>query len=128
MLRQIASIFLDSYTESCKLTELYRILTTRLGYLSIAIGCLAMIALMYNGWLMLGLPLRGGSIEGLRLQLIAWIVLSVLLLPLVLYAAMVLVYGICGLILLALGKLTRRQALDLAARARYPRHWYPSND
>lgn len=127
MLRKIASIFLASYSESCKLKELYRILTSRLGYLSIAIGCLAMIVLMYNSWLMFGLPLRGGSIEGLRLQLIAWIALTAVLLPLVLYAAMVLVYGIFGLVLLALGKLSRQQAIDLAVRANYPRDWYRSN-
>ena len=128
MLRQIFSVFFDSFAESYKLKELYRILVSRLGYLSIAIGCLAMIVLMYNSWLMFGLPLRGGSIEGLRLQLIAWIGLTVLLLPLVLYAAMVLVYGIFGLILLGLGKLTPRQAFDLAARTRYPRQWYPPDD
>ena len=67
MLRQIFTVFFDSFAESYKLKELYRILTSRLGYLCIAIGCLAMIVLMYNSWLMFGLPLRGGSIEGLGL-------------------------------------------------------------
>jgi hypothetical protein len=124
MIREIFSLFLASYAESYRLRELYRVLTSRLGYLTIALSCLAMIVIMYNGWQMLGLPLGGGSLEGLRLRLVAWIGLSVMLVPFVFYAGMVLVYGVFGLILYALGKLTRQQAFALALRAKYPREWY----
>lgn len=124
MFKQVVSIFLNSHAESLKLEERYRSMTTRLGWVTVAMGCAAMIPLMYFAWLMFGLPLEGGSIEGLRLNLISWIVLVVLLLPIAFYVGMVLVYGLAGLILFAFRKLTAQQALELACYARYPKAWY----
>ena len=127
MLRQIFSVFLDSYAESLKLKDKYRRLTTRLGWLTVAAGSLVLIAIMYHGWLMFGLPLEGGNIEGLRLKLVSWVLLTILFVPIAFYVGMIAIYGACCLILLALGRLSWRQAADFAARARYPRQWYRPN-
>lgn len=103
-------------------------LTTRLGLVTVVISCLAMIPVMYFSWLMFGLPLEGGSIEGLRLNLISWIVLVVLLVPLAFYVGMVLVYGVAGLIMYVFRKLTLQQALEFGCYARYPKSWYRADD
>ena len=128
MFKQIFIVFLNSYSESHKLEERYRLLTTRMGWVTVAIGCLALIAVMYNTWLMFGLPLEGGSIEGLRLKLISWVVVTIVIVPFAFYAGMVLVYGAFGIIMLLLGKFSRQQALDFACRAKYPGDWYKTND
>lgn len=86
-----------------------------------------MIAIMYHGWLLFGLPLDGGNIEGLRLKLVSWVMLTILFVPVAFYAGMIAIYGVCGLILLVLGRLSWRQAVEFAARARYPRRWYRPN-
>lgn len=127
MIRKIFSVFLDSYAESLKLKESYRRLTTRLGWLTVAAGCLLLVLIMYQTRLLFGLPLEGGSLEGLRVNLVAWVISTIVLVPLAFYAGMILIYGAAGLIMFALGRLGWRQAVKLGARARYPKEWYRSN-
>lgn len=124
MFREVFSVFVNSHAESVKLEERYRVLTTRLGWVTVAMSCAAMIPIMYFAWLLFGLPLGGGSIEGLRLNLVSWVVLVALLLPIGFYVGMVLVYGMAGLVMFALRKLTWQQALEFACYARYPKEWY----
>lgn len=76
---------------------------------------------------MLGLPLEGGSIDGLRLKLISWIVLTVILVPIAFFAGMVITYGAYGLLMFALGRFTWQQAVDFGWSAKYPKHWYKQN-
>lgn len=124
MFRQIFSIFLNSHSESYKLEERYRLTTTRLGWITVAIGCLALLPIMYKTWIMFGLPLEGGSIEGLRLKLVSWIVLTIALIPIGFYAGMVCVYGTYGFLMLILGQFTWQQTIDFGWRSKYPQQWY----
>lgn len=94
MFRRIFSVFLDSHTESLKLQDSYRRLTTRLGWPS---------------------------------PRVAWVGLTILFVPIAFYAGMLAIYGAWGLLLSAIGRLSWRQALDFALRARYPRQWYRPN-
>jgi hypothetical protein len=127
MFKQIFSIFLNSLAESHKLEERYRVTTTWLGWITVAISCLALLSVMYTTWLMLGLPLEGGDIDGLRLKLVSWIAVTVVLLPVAFLAGMVMVYGAYGLLMFFLRKFTWRQAVDFGCRARYPEYWYKLN-
>jgi hypothetical protein len=95
--------------------------------LTVAIGCLALIVAMYNTWLMFGLPLEGGSIEGLRLKLISWIILTIPMVPIAFYIGMVLVNGFVGIIFFLLGRFTSHQALAFSWHAKYPKNWYKTN-
>ena len=124
MFGKIFSVFISSYAESLRLKERYRLLTTRLGLVTVAIGCLIMLVMMYHSWLLIGLPLEGGPIEGFRLKLVAWIVLTIVLVPIAFYAGMVVVYGVFGLLMLALGKFTWQQVINIALHAKYPEEWY----
>jgi hypothetical protein len=127
MFGRIFSVFLSSLSESYKLEERYRQTTTRLGWITVAISCLGLLAIMYVTRLMFGIPLEGGPIEGMRLKLIAWIVLTIVLVPIAFYAGMVFVYGAYGSLMLILGRFTWQQAVDFACRAKYPEQWYKSN-
>lgn len=124
MFKHIFSVFLTSYSESLLLEERYRNMTNRLGWVTVAIGCLALVVIMYNTWLMFGLPLEGGSIEGLRLKMISWIGLTVVFVPFAFYAGMVLVYGAFGFAMFVFGKFSWQQVIDFAWRAKYPEEWY----
>ena len=114
MFKNIFSIFLNSLAESHKLEKRYRLTTTQLGWLTVAISCLAFLPIMYSTWLMFGLPLEGGSIDGLRLKLILWIVLTVILVPIAFFAGMVITYGAYGLLMFGLGRFTWRQTVDFS--------------
>jgi len=124
---KIFSVFLNSHSESWKLAETYRLITNRLGLITVAIGCLAFLPVMYKTWVMLGIPLQGGPMEGLRWKMFAWIAITILLVPMAFYVGMILVYGFYGLLMFMLGRFSWRQAVDFGLRAKYPEHWYKSD-
>lgn len=124
MIKRAFSTFVNSYTESLKLQERYRLFVTRLGWLTVAISCLALLFMMFQTWSMFGLPLEGGSIDGLRLKLILWVVVMVVLAPIIFFAGMVLVNGFTGLVMYVFGKLTWTQFIAFSVRANYPASWY----
>ena len=127
MIKRIFSTFVSSYAESVKLQEQYRLLVTRLGWVTVVTSCLALVVVMYHTWLMFGLPLEGGNIEGLRLRLILWVIVIVALVPIVFFAGMVFVNGLSGLAMCVLGKLTWTQLVDFSWRAKYPASWYKAS-
>lgn len=127
MIKRIFSTFFGSYAESLKLQKRYRLLVTWLGWVTVAISCLALLFVMYHTRLMFGLPLEGGSIEGLRLRMILWIIVVIVLVPFVFFAGMVFVNGLSGLAMCVLGKLTWAQLVDFCWRAKYPASWYKAN-
>ncbi len=102
-------------------------MTTRLGWVTVGAGCLVLTIVMYNTWLMFGLPLEGGSIEGFRLKLISWIVLTVVIVPIAFYTGMILIYGAFSITMFVFGKLTWHQVVELTWYAKYPKEWYKSN-
>lgn len=124
MIKRIFHTFLGSYAESLKLQERYRVLVTRLGWLTVTISCLALLFVMYYTWLMFGLPLEGGNIHGLRLKLIFWVIVSAVLVPIMFFAGMVVVNSLSGLAMYLLGKLTWAQFIEFSWRAKYPASWY----
>ena len=124
MIKRILSTFINSYAESLKLQERYRLLVTRLGWVTVAISCLALVFVMYHTRLMFGLPLEGGSLEGLRLRMILWIVVVVVLVPFVFFAGMVFMNGLLGLAMFALGRLTWAEFAAFSWHAKYPASWY----
>jgi len=73
---------------------------------------------------MLGIPLEGGSMEGMRLKMLAWIILIILFAPFAFFAGMVLVNGVFGFVMFLLGKFSWQQVIDFSLRARYPDKWY----
>lgn len=124
MIGQIFSVFLNSYAESARLKKRFRLITTRLGWITVAASVLALMPAMYYSFLLFGLPIEGGSIEGLRLQLIAWVVFIIMIIPAAFYLGMVLVYGAFALMMFVAGRFTREQAADFALRSKYPQTWY----
>ena len=129
MFRPIFSTFLTSLRESYKLQEKYRLRTTRLGWVAVALGCLAMIVIMYYTRLMVGLPLEGSretgvQVEWWRLRLLTWVVLIIVSVPFAFYLGMVVVYGGYGLLMFLFGKWTWKQAVDFGLGAKCPEYWY----
>jgi len=127
VIKPIFSIILNSLAESHKLEDRFRQITNWLGWITVAVGCLFLVSIMYAIWLLFGLPLQGGSIEGLRLKLIAAIVLTILVIPISFFAGMIFVYGAYGLFMVTLGRFTMLQAVHFACYAKYPEHWYKAN-
>ena len=127
MIGRIFSVFLNSYAESCRLKDRYRRISTGLGWITVAVSCLALITFMYYSRLMLGIPLESGSMEGMRLKMLSWIILIILVVPFAFFAGMVLVNGAFGVVMFMLGKFSWQQVIDFSWRARYPEKWYQQN-
>lgn len=127
MIKRIFSTFVSSYAESLKLQKRYRLLVTWLGWVTVAISFLALVFVMYHTWLMFGLPLEGGNIEGLRLRLFLWVIVVAVLVPIVFFAGMVFVNGLSGLAMCVLGRFTWAEFIDFSWRAKYPASWYKAN-
>ncbi len=124
MFKNIFSAFLNSFSESQKLEKRYQQLVTRIGWITVAISCLALIGVMYISRLMFGLPVEGGSLEGLRLNLISWVIFLIIVIPIIFYVGMVLVYGAFGIVMFLLGKISWSQVIDCACYGKYPNKWY----
>ena len=124
MFGRIFTVFLNSRAEAEKLQPRYHAITTRLGWLTVALGCFSLILIMYQTWLFFGFPLRGGPIDGMRLKLILWVAVMIAIIPVTFYLAMVVIYGLYGLLQLALGRFTWQEAVDFGVSTQYPAHWY----
>lgn len=124
MFKQVFAVFLNSFAEAQKLEQRYQRLTSRLGWVTVATGCLGLIWIMYKMWLFFGLPLEGGSIEGLRSKLVSWVFLTCLMVPIAFYTGMILVYGAFGAVMFAVGRFTWHEAVGFACQAKYPDRWY----
>jgi hypothetical protein len=80
-------------------------------------------AFFYGSRVMLGLPLEAGSLEGLGLKFVTWIVVILAATPILLICSLRLVRGIFSLLMIAAGKFTFAQARAFARSATPPERW-----
>lgn len=102
-----------------------RHLYTALAWLMVIAGCVLCVAGMYATRRAFGLPLEAGSLEGIRLQFLGWVVITVLSVPPLFYVGMMLVGGLFALVMLLAGRFTGAQAWAFTRFAQPPDHWLP---
>jgi hypothetical protein len=107
-----------------KLQRKYYVLTASLGFFAAAIGATTSAVLMYKTRALLGLPMETSSLDGIVLQFVLWIGVTLVSIPVCFYGAMVLVGGTFGLIMLIKGSFTPAEVKGYMLSGRYPKYWY----
>ena len=118
-LRQLAL----GFSRAQKLTGSTRRLYLVLSWLMVATGCVLVAALMFKTRSAFGLPMGRASLEGVRLQFLAWIAVTLVSIPALFYAGMVMVGGLFAGLMLLLGKLSTEEARSFALFAQPPQRW-----
>jgi hypothetical protein len=100
-----------------------RTLYNWLSWLMVAVGCVLVVWVMFSTRAAFGLPMGRASLEGLRLQMLAWVGVTVLSIPVLFYLGMVLVGSAFSLLMLLSGRFTWSEAKAFALYAQPPQRW-----
>lgn len=100
-----------------------RTLYTALSWLMVALGCALVVWLMLKTRAAFGLPMGRASIAGLRLQLLSWVGVTALSIPVLFYGGMMLVGSAFSLLMLASGRFTWSEARAFALFSQPPQRW-----
>jgi hypothetical protein len=84
----------------------------------------ALVPYIYLSREALGLPMGRAPLEGIRLQFALWVIALLIAIPVLFYVCTVVVAGILGGIMLALGKMSREEAVAYMFLSRYPKSWF----
>src|SRR5262249_20839678 len=101
-----------------------RILYTALSWLMVATGCVLVGLLMFKTRAALGLPMSRAPLQGIRLQFLAWIGITLVSIPTLFYCGMVLVSSVFAGVMLAVGRFSRHEAAAFALFAEPPERWF----
>lgn len=111
------------FSRAQKLTGTPRRLYLVLSWLMVAAGCVLIASLMFKTRAAFGLPMGRASLEGLRLQFLGWIAVTLVSIPALFYAGMVIVGGLFAGLMLLLGRLSVEEARCFALYAQPPERW-----
>lgn len=111
------------FSRAQKLVGPRRRLYTAMSWLIVAIGCALVVALMFKTRAAFGLPMGTAVLEGIRLQFLGWIAVTLVSIPTLFYAAMVLVGSLFALCMLLLGRFSMQEARAFALYAQPPERW-----
>jgi hypothetical protein len=122
-LRGIFEAYDKIRADAARLTPFHRRLTNAVGALGCLLGLAALIPYIYLSREAFGIPLAGGSLEGIRLRFILWGGSLLIAIAVLFYLGCVLVAGSLAGSMLALGKMTFREAVAYMFLSKYPAHW-----
>ena len=94
-----------------------------LSWLMVVAGCILVAAVMLKTRAGIGLPMTRAPIEGLRMQLIGWVVFTALSIPILFWSAMFAVGGMFGVAMVLLGRFTPSEAKAMALYGQPPARW-----
>ena len=112
------------FSRAQKLTGTTRRLCTGLSWLMVATGCVLVVALMFKTRAAFGLPMGRASIEGLRFQFLSWVAVTIISIPTLFYAGMVIVGIMFASAMFLLGKFSFQEARGFALFAQPPERWF----
>lgn len=72
----------------------------------------------------LGIPLEGGSLDGMRGPFLAWVLVALISVPLTIIPSIVFVALIVGVIFWSVRAISLKEALHLGLLGRYPASWF----
>jgi hypothetical protein len=112
-----------SFARAKQLRGQTRTLYNWLSWLMVALGCVLVVWAMFRTRAAFGLPMGRASIEGLRLQMLGWVGITALSIPVLFYLGMVLVGSAFALLMLLSGRFTWSEAMAFALFAQPPQRW-----
>ena len=89
----------------------------------IAVGCVLVGVVMFETRAALGLPMGRASLEGIRLQFLAWIGVTLLSVPVLFYCGMVLVGGVFAGAMFLIRRFSHAEAIAFSLFAQPPERW-----
>ena len=98
----------------------HRLTSVALSALTILTGLAIALLVMAKSRAALGLPMDKGSLEGIRVKFLAWLLICLLSLPLAFYLARAFLYGAFGLFMVSVGRFTLSEAKQFALFASDP--------
>jgi hypothetical protein len=111
------------FSRAQKLVGPRRRLYAFFSWLMVAMGCVLVGALMFKTRAAFGLPMGRASLEGIRLQFLGWIAVTLVSIPTLFYVGMVLVGSLFALCMLLLGRFSLQEARAFALFAQPPERW-----
>jgi len=127
MIDKLKRYIAQSKRDSKKLQRKYRVFSLVFGFVNVIVGCTLVTYIMYLSRLYLGLPMGQGSLEGIRILFLTWILITITTIPIVFYLTMVVLGGSFGLVMVVMGKFTLKQAKQYALYGKFPQFWFASN-
>ncbi len=109
-----------------KLQRKYQLLNSGVVVAGVLLAFPVWLGLAKWSRLALGLPLGSGSLDGMYLPFLAWVVFFLFITVFVWLLGIILVAGCSTLILILLGEMQLSEALNYVFRSEYPRSWYKS--
>ncbi len=125
-MRYVLSQLALGFARAKKLAGAKRRLYTAISWLMVAVGCVLVVAIMIKTRAAFGLPMGRAPMEGLRLQFLGWFAVTLVSVPTLFYAGMVIVGGLFAVAMLALGRFTLPEARAFALYAQPPERWLAS--
>lgn len=105
------------------LQKKYRWIPIALNLLTILTSCVITLLVMYKSRSALGLPMDRGSLEGIRLKFITWLIICLFSIPMAFYLSRAFLYRAFGLLMVFVGKFTSSEANNFALHDSYPSAW-----
>lgn len=118
---------LKKASQNQKLQRKYQLLNSGVVIVGVILAVPVWFGLARWSRLALGLPLGSGSLEGINLQFLAWIVFLVVITIVIWLVGIILVAALSTLILIPLGRMRPSEAPKYVLRSVYPRSWYKSS-
>ena len=120
------SNILKKASQNQKLQRKYQLLNSGVVIVGVILAVPVWFGLARWSRLALGLPLGSGSLEGIYLPFLAWVVFLIVITVVVWLAGVILVAAFSTLILIPLGRMRPSEASKYIFRSVYPRSWYKS--
>ena len=115
-----------AFSRAKRLKGSSRTLYNWLSWFMVALGCVLVGLLMFETRAAFGLPMGRAPLEGIRLQFLAWVGVTLLSIPVLFYLGMVLVGSTFALLMLLAGRFTLAEARAFALFVQPPQRWLDS--
>jgi hypothetical protein len=122
----VFSNVLKKASQNHKLQRKYQLLNSGVVVVGVLLAFPVWIGLAKWSRLALGIPLDSGSLDGMYLPFLAWIVFFLFITVFVWLIGIILVAAFSTLILIPLGRMKPSEAPEYIFRSVYPRSWYKS--
>ena len=107
-----------------KLKPAYKIVSTMVVLLGGSIGLFFWTVFAGELRTVLGLPMEGGSLEGIMGPFLIWVLGVLIAIPLALIPCVVFAALIVGILFWVIRRISFREALDFALVGKYPASWF----
>ena len=116
--------FWDRASKYYKLKPTFKIVSTVVALMGGSIGIFYWAVFAGELRTVLGIPLEGGSLEGLLGPFLIWVLGALIAIPLVLIPCTIFAALIIGILFWVMRRISFKEAIDFALTGKYPASWF----